>query len=366
KPEAVHQAMDAFSRQQAGNPGRGSHAMAVGAARAVSETRARLARLIGAESPSQIAFALNATDALNMAIHGVLRPGDHVVTTMLEHNSVMRPLHGLAKRGVITLDCVRCGPSAILDPEDIQRHWRPNTRLIAMTHCSNVTGTIQPIEAVARIARERGILLLVDAAQSAGVLPLDVKGLGVDLLAAPGHKGLLGPMGTGFLYVRSGLELEHWRLGGTGTRSEDLEHPGEMPERLEAGTLNALGLAGLGAGIQFLQANGSALEHERYLAARFVAGLAEVRGATVFGDMDPQKRVGTVSFTITDVDPIDLAAILDQHFQIAARSGLHCAPCAHKTIGTLPHGTVRFSFGRFNTIDQVEAALGAIEEIATT
>lgn len=366
KPEAVYQAMDAFARNAAANPGRSSHSMAVTASSVIYETRARVAKFFGAAAPAQIAFTLNTTDALNIAIKGVLRPGDHVITTPLEHNSVIRPLAGLSKRGEITIDRVRCGASGIIDPDEIRKQLRPDTRLIVVTHCSNVLGTIQPIEEVAALAKAHGALLLVDGAQSAGVVQVDVAKMGIDLFAAPGHKSLLGPMGTGFLYVRPGLELSCFREGGTGTRSEDAVQPDDMPDRLEAGTPNGVGLAGLGAGLKFLQsqASGTVLEHERSLADRFTQGVREIPGITIYGDPDPSRRVGIVCFSLAEMEPVDLAAILDQSFQIAARPGLHCAPEAHRTIGTFPQGAVRFSFGHFNSPEQVDDAVAAIRSIA--
>jgi cysteine desulfurase/selenocysteine lyase len=366
KPESVYQVMDAFARNAAGNPGRSSHAMAVAASSAIYDTRVRIAKFFGAESPTQIAFTLNATDALNIAIKGVLRPGDHVISTMLEHNSVIRPLAGLANKGVISLDRVSCGASGIIDPEEIRKLLKPKTRLIAITHCSNVLGTLQPIQEVAQIAKAHGALLLVDGAQSAGVIDINVAKIGIDLFAAPGHKGLLGPMGTGFLYVRPGLELAGFREGGTGTRSEEPLQPEEMPDHLEAGTLNGVGLAGLGAGLKFLQEQGpgAALAHERKLASRFSQGLREVQGITLHGDPNPARRVGIVCFSLAGMEPVDLGAILDQSFEIAARSGLHCAPDTHRMLGTLPQGTMRFSFGQFNTLEQVDEALVAIRSIA--
>ena len=365
KPEPVYQAMDAFSRNSAANPSRSSHAMAVAASSVVNETRARVAKFFGATSPAQIVFTLNATDSLNIGIKGVLRPGDHVITTMLEHNSVIRPLSGLARRGVITFDRARCGASGIVDPDEIRKLLQPQTRLIVLTHCTNVLGTIQPIAEVAEIAKAHGALLFVDGAQSAGVIPLDVAKLGIDLFAAPGHKGLVGPMGTGFLYVRPGLELAAFREGGTGTRSEEPMQPSEMPDHLEAGTPNGVGLAGLNAGLKFLQsqAPGSALEHERSLAHQFTQGIGELPGITIHGDANPSRRAGIVCFSLAEMEPVDFGAILDQNFQIAARPGLHCAPDTHRTIGTFPQGAMRFSFGQFNTSEQVDEALSALRSI---
>jgi cysteine desulfurase/selenocysteine lyase len=366
KPPEVSAAMADLLAHGAGNPGRSGHALAVTAQAAVSDTRRLLASFFGARDPSRIVFALNATDALNVALWGLLRPGDRVVTTSLEHNAVVRPLHALAERG-ISVARVPCAPDGTLDLDDLARALEAApTRLVAMTHASNVCGTVLPAREAALLAHRHGAVFLLDAAQTAGVLPIDVAEMGVDLLAFPGHKGLLGPTGTGGLFVSPDVRLAPLRQGGTGTRSEDERQPEELPEALEAGTVNTVGIAGLGAAVRFLQGRG--LEriraHEAALGARLLAGLADVPGLRVHGTGDPQRRVAVVSLTVEGWEPVDLGAALDSAFGIAVRPGLHCAPLAHRTLGTFPLGTVRLSPGAFTTEDEVDQALAALRALA--
>ena len=366
KPESVYTAMDQFFRRYGANPGRGGHAMAIEAEHVMGRARNRIAKFFNAESPDRVIFTLNATDALNMAIKGMVKPGDHVISSMLEHNSVTRPLVGLQQRGVISLDRVRCGHEGLIDPRDIEERINKDTALIAVTHCSNVTGTLQPIEEIARLAKEREVPLLVDGSQSAGVCDIDLRAMGIDLFAAPGHKGLLGPTGTGVLYVREGLELTWFREGGTGSESELAVHPTQMPYRLEGGTPNTLGIAGLSAAVEFLEAQepGAILNHERALSRRLIDGLDGMPGVSIQGSLKEEQRLGLVSMTIEDMEPVDVSAILDQSFGIATRAGLHCSPVMHEMLGTLPQGTLRFSFGFANTAEDVDKALAAIKEIA--
>jgi len=370
KPDIVYATMDQFARGRAGNPGRGAHVMALAASTAVDDARVQLARLFRIADARRIVFGASATDALNLALFGLLRPGDHVVTSSLEHNSVVRPLRALQDQGVSTTK-VQADAYAWVDPADVERALTPATRLIVLNHVSNVTGTIQEIRAVGRLARERGLLFLVDAAQSAGVLPIDVEQDGIDLLAFAGHKGLFGPMGTGGLYIgpRVSLdELRPLRLGGTGGNSAEDQPPRNLPARYEAGTLNAVGLAGLGAGARFVLKQGveAILAHERKLADRLIAGLAELPGVTVYAHPDANRRAAVVSFTIAGWDPADLGAILDQTFEIACRTGLHCAPDAVRTIGAFPAGTVRFTPGYFNTEAEIDTAIDAVASITGT
>ena len=363
KAPGVAEAMVRTLTDAGGNPGRSGHALAVAAQGVVNETRRRLAALLGAPDPSRLVFTANATDALNQALFGLLRPGERVVTTSLEHNAMVRPLAALARRGV-TVERVACAPDGTIDLDDLARalQVRP-TRLVAMLHASNVSGTILPAREAARLAHDHGALFLLDAAQTAGALPIDVRELGIDLLALPGHKGLLGPPGTGALYVAAGVTLTPLRYGGTGVRSEDELMPEELPEGLEAGTLNTLGLAGLGAALRYLSERGVAAvrAHEVALTERLLAGLREISGLRVHGVADPARQVATVSISLPGWEPTDLAAVLDSSFGIAVRAGLHCAPEAHRTLGTFPAGTVRLSSGCFTTsedIDQVVKALG--------
>jgi cysteine desulfurase family protein len=366
KPESVYRAMDEFARRWAGNPGRSGHRMAVEAEHRVQRCRAAVARLLNAESPDRVVLTLNATDALNIALCGFLRPGDHVITSPTEHNSINRPLARLAAEGKIEVDKAPCDPDGTVPPREIERRVRKNTRLLAITHCSNVLGVLNPIDEYARLARARGIVTLIDASQSVGVAPLDVRALGLDLVAFPGHKNLFGPMGTGALYVAPGVELAPWREGGTGFKADQERQPEEMPFRLEGGTPNAHGSAGLAAGVEFVENEGleKILRHERDLALRFIEGARKIPGVEVFGGRSPERQLGPVSVRVAGVEPSEVGRILDERYDIACRPGLHCAPGTHRFLGTFPAGTVRFSFGLFNTEEHVEAALRALREVA--
>ena len=368
KPPAVAASIVDFLEHRAGNPGRSGHALAVAADAVVAATRSELAALFGAPDPARIVFTLNATDALNMALWGLLVPGDRVVTTSIEHNAVVRPLHALAERGV-TVTRVACAPDGTLDLDDLDRALRSGpVRLVAMCHASNVVGTILPARDAARLAHEHGSLFLLDAAQTAGVLPIDVREMGIDLLAVPGHKALLGPTGTGALYVAPGVRLTPLRQGGTGTRSGEEHQPEELPAGLEAGTLNTVGIAGLGASLRYLRGRGREAihAHETGLTARLIHGLADVAGVTIHGTRDAALQVATVSVSLDGWEPVDVAAALDSSFGIAVRSGLHCAPLAHRTLGTFPRGTVRLSPGLFSTDEDVDRAVTAIRKLART
>jgi cysteine desulfurase/selenocysteine lyase len=368
KPPAVAASIVDFLEHRAGNPGRSGHALAVAADAVVAATRSELAALFGAPDPARIVFTLNATDALNMALWGLLVPGDRVVTTSMEHNAVVRPLHALAERGV-TVTRVACAPDGTLDLDDLDRALRSGpVRLVAMCHASNVVGTILPARDAARLAHEHGSLFLLDAAQAAGVLPIDVLEMGIDLLAVPGHKALLGPTGTGALYVAPGIRLTPLRQGGTGTRSGEEHQPEELPAGLEAGTLNTVGIAGLGASLRYLRGRGREAihAHETSLTARLIHGLADVAGVTIHGTRDAALQVATVSVSLDGWEPVDVAAALDSSFGIAVRAGLHCAPVAHRTLGTFPRGTVRLSPGLFSTNEDVDRAVTAIRKLART
>lgn len=366
KPPAVTESIVDFLAHSAGNPGRSGHVLALAAQTVVAATRRQLASLFGVPDPSRIVFALNATDALNTALWGLLRPGDRVVTTSIEHNAVARPLHALAERGV-EVTRVACAPDGTLDLDDLDRALRSGpVRLVAMCHASNVVGTILPAREAAKLAHGQGALFLLDAAQTAGVLPIDAREMGIDLLAVPGHKGLLGPTGTGGLYVAPGVRLSPLRQGGTGTRSEEERQPEELPEAFEAGTLNTVGIAGLGAALRYLGDRGQQAirAHEVALTTRLIDGLREVPGVRVHGTGNPALQVGVVSLSVEGWEPVDFAAVLDSSFGIAVRSGLHCAPLAHRTLGTFPRGTVRLSPGCFTTDDDVDQALAAVRELA--
>jgi len=364
KPPEVAQAMLAYLNEVGASPGRAGHRAAAEAEDLVADARRRLTDLFHGQDPQRLVFCLNCTDALNMAIKGVLRPGDHVVATMLEHNSVLRPLQALADAGVIEWTRVPVGAGGFVDPGAVAAAVRPRTRLIVCTHASNVLGTIQPIEEIGRIARQRDLLFLVDAAQTAGLIPLSVVEMNIDLLAFPGHKALLGPPGTGGLYVGPRATLRPWREGGTGGDSATPTQPEEMPYFLEAGTPNTVGIVGLGAALKVLNP-GSALAHERAMVRRMLDGLGSRTGVHVLGDTDLGRRVGTVSLRIESMEPEEAAGVLDASFGIAVRAGLHCAPYAHRAMGTFPLGTLRVSPGPWTTPEQIDAVLEALSQIAS-
>jgi cysteine desulfurase family protein len=362
KPEAVYAAMDKAGREEAGNPGRSGHALSLAAGRVVEDARLAVASLLGLPHPERLIFTLNATDALNLALFGLLRPGDHVVTDSLGHNSLTRPLAVLETEGVAVTK-VSADPVNGADPQEIKRALRPKTRLIAVTHVSNVAGTTNPLPEIQAVAQAAGVRLLVDASQSAGCRPLPVV---PDLLAFPGHKALLGPQGTGALYAGPEIDLRPLRFGGTGSFSESLTQPAILPDRYESGTANTPGLAGLAAGARFLQAKGLAAvaAEEARLANILLDGLAQIQGVRIYGPPPGPERAGVVSFRIKGLPPVDIAAILDQSFGIAVRAGLHCAPDAHRSLGTLEGGTVRASLSPLNTEADAEAFVAAVASIA--
>jgi cysteine desulfurase family protein len=365
KPETVYQAVDTCLRQSGANPGRSAHRMGLDASRLVTEARSLAARLFNAPDPLRIIFTYNTTEALNLGLKGLLQPGDHVVTDSLAHNSVTRPLALLSGRGVEVTKL----PASLADgvhPAQVEAAVQTNTRLIVLAHASNVSGTLNDIRAVGAIARSRGVLFLVDAAQTAGSFPLDVQAMHIDLLAFPGHKGLLGPQGVGGLYLREGLLLTPLKEGGTGSHSESPLQPEACPERYESGTLGTPAIAGLAAGLKFLMSEGihRIREKERLLTDCLLRGLSEIPGVTVYGPPPGTERAALVSFNIQGLSPSITASILDQSFGIAARAGLHCSPEAHKALATLPEGAVRFSVGYFNTAAEVEQALNAVQSIA--
>jgi cysteine desulfurase family protein len=367
KPESVYKAMDHFGRENLANPGRASHKMALASERLLDDTRHRLNQFFHGDEPERFIFTLNCTDALNMAFKGILSDGDHVITTDLEHNSVSRPLRAMELASRITLTRVYASRTGFIDPDDIRRAINPKTRLIALTHASNVLGTIQPVAAVGNLARERDLLFLVDSAQTAGVVQIDVGEMNIDLLAFPGHKCLLGPTGTGGLYVGPRAKLRAWREGGTGGDSSNEIQPTEFPYFLEGGTPNVLGVAGLAAGLEFIEEQGvdSIRRHELDLIERLWRRLEEIGGYAVFGDRDQAKRVGTLSFRSDSLPAAELGGILDQSFDLAVRPGLHCAPYIHRSLGTFPDGTIRISPGPFNTKQDIDCLARALAEIAT-
>lgn len=361
KPEAVYAAVDRTLRHLGASPGRGGHRLALEAGRALFEARETVGEFFGIADSARIAFTASATESLNFALFGLLRPGDRVVTSTMEHNAVTRPLRVLQDRGV-TVVKVPADRQGFIDPAAIRAACAERTRLVVLSHCSNVTGTLQPIEEIGPWCRREGVYFLVDAAQSAGLFPIDVEAMGIDLLAVPGHKGLLGPPGTGCLYVRPGLELTPLIYGGTGGNSHSDLPPEAMPERLEAGTLNAPGLAGLRAGIDFVRREGCAAirMREADLMERLIRGLREIAGVELYGPLDPRLHGGALSFNLAGRDPAEVGFLLDRDHGIFVRVGLHCAPDAHRTIGTFPRGTVRVSPGCFTSFEEIEHLLAAV------
>ena len=364
-PGTLERALERY-RELGVSPGRGNHDLAVRASDAVDEVRAKVAAFFGAPDPERVAFGANATDALNQVILGLVQPGDHVVATRLDHNSVLRPLHHLAQTGVITWDAAPFDERGIVRADAVEALLRPNTRLVVMTHASNVLGTVQPVAEIARRCAARGIPLVVDAAQSAGQVPLDMAALGISALAFTGHKSLYGPSGIGGLVVMPSLQVATTRFGGTGMDSASLVHTQAYPLRLEAGTLNLLGVLGLGEGLDFVESKGVAELHAREgaLLARLRAGLRAIDGVTLYrADGDLTDRVGVLACNVPGVHPQDVGAILDGDFDIAVRVGVHCAPLVHRDLGTIDRGAVRFSLGAFTTEADVDAAVEAMRAV---
>lgn len=364
KPAAVSRAV-AGSLRRATSPGRGGHGLSREADRILFNAREELAALFGAENSSAIVFAGNATDALNTALFGLLAPGDRVVTTSMEHNAVARPLRALEDRG-LTLEIVACDKDGSLPLTAMNTALAAGAKALVVTHASNVTGTIMPLAAIGRMASAAGALFIVDAAQTAGAEPIDVPAMGIDVLAFSGHKALLGPQGTGGLYVRTGVNVTPLRFGGTGSQSESDRQPEFYPDRLESGTPNTPGIAGLLAGLRYIKKRGLAAIRagEKERADALVAGLSATGGVRVFGPPPGAPRAAVISFTVGDSDSGEIAHRLEQEYGIACRGGLHCAPWAHQTIGTVATGTVRFSPGCFTTKEEVTAALAAVRSIA--
>ena len=364
KPEAVTRAVLRALTEDNGNPGRSGHRRALAGARILLEGRERLAALLGAPDPFGIVYCFNCTDALNLAIKGCLRRGDHVISTLLEHNSVLRVLTELRVSGQIDLTLLPADGDGRVCPEDVRRALRPSTRLAVVTQASNVTGILQPVAEIGRVCRESGVLFLIDGAQAAGVFPTDVSALGCDMYAFPGHKGLLGPQGTGGLYIRAGLALRTLREGGTGSVSDSMRQPIDAPERYESGTVNLPGIAGLGAGVEYVSGRLSQIMmHERELTGALLEGLDAVPGIVIYSPREEAARAGIVSFNLGDLSSSQLAdALAAKGF--AVRGGLHCAPTAHRFLGTLRRGVVRASVGHANTFEEIEAFVRAVRALA--
>jgi cysteine desulfurase family protein len=365
KPESVYDAVDHFNRCLGGNPGRGSHHATLKAGSILLDAREALSRLFNIKDCEQIAFTSNITESLNIALKGYLRPGDHVISTSMEHNAVARPLYSLSQQGV-EWTAVACAGDGSLDPEEIRKAIKPNTRVVCLLHASNLTGTILPIAEVGRICRDNGLLFIVDSAQSAGVLPIDVEEQNIDVLAFTGHKGLLGLQGTGGIYVAPGIEIRTLKEGGTGSLSEYLQHPEIMPDHLESGTPNTPGIVGLLAGVNFILQTGpeNIRKHEQEMTQMLLDGLREIKGVRIYGPGDSKKQTAVIAFNIDDVDCGQLSMQLDYQYGIITRSGLHCAPLAHQVIGTLERGTCRFSPGYFTSKDEIKTVIRAIHDLS--
>ncbi len=368
KPPQVKEAMNRFMDEVGANPGRSGHFRSIEAARIVFEAREALSVLFHVKDSSRIVFALNATESINLALKGLLKPGDHVITSSMEHNSVMRPLRDLEKKG-IALSIVTCSREGMLDSREVEKKIQSNTKMVVLNHASNVTGTLLPVEEVGSIVRKHDLLLLVDAAQTAGAYPIDIEKDHVDLLVFTGHKSLYGPQGTGGLVIGERIDekkMTPLKQGGTGSRSEFEEQPDFLPDCFESGTPNGVGLAGLLAGVQFVLGKGveQIRQNEMVLVEKLIKGLREIRQVKLYGPESQGDRIATLSFNVARLLPSDTAARLEKEFGILCRPGLHCAPAAHHTIGSFPAGTVRFGTSAFNTEVEIETAIRAIFQIS--
>lgn len=364
KPKEVIDAVVA-AMSSMGNAGRGVNEASLSASRLIYDSREKLCRLFGAEDPRQIVFTANSTESLNIAIKGILNPGDHVIATMLEHNSVLRPLYEMEKKG-IRLTIVKSNPEGTLDLADIENAIAPDTKMIVCTNGSNLTGNYIDPEPIGTLAREKGIVFVVDASQTAGVFPIDVQKMKIDVLCFTGHKGMLGPQGTGGMYVRKGLSVRPLLSGGSGVQTYSKTHPTEMPTALEAGTLNGHGIAGLHAAVEYLEKTGvdTIRAREQDLMWRFYEGVKEIPGVKVYGDFSTKNRCAIVTLNIGDYDSSEVSDELLTEYGISTRSGGHCAPLMHEALGTVEQGTVRFSFSHYNTEEEVDTAIRAIRELA--
>ncbi|HIW31372.1 MAG TPA: aminotransferase class V-fold PLP-dependent enzyme [Candidatus Paenibacillus intestinavium] len=365
KPEAVIQAVTHALVHDSANPGRGSHAMAVRASRVLFNGRKQLAKLFGIKNPNDIAFTYNTTMALNMAIKGFVKSGDHVIATSVEHNSVRRPLYELEENNNVEVTYIDADEEGHIDMTHLKQSFKENTTLIVVNHSSNLLGTIMPLEEISEIAHKQGVKVLVDGAQSAGIIPIDVEAMGIDMLAFPGHKGLLGPQGTGGLYIAPDIDLKPLLHGGTGSQSEAAYQPLVRPDRYEAGTQNTAGIAGLTEGVKHVLAIGveQIYAQEWELAQQLLKGLQEIEGVQCLGPQLGEPRTAIVAFNIPHIDPSELSFILDQHYNIAVRAGFHCTPTAHQVAGTTERGAVRASIGYGTTKEQVDVFIGAVAEI---
>ena len=364
KPQEVIDAV-VIAMSSMGNAGRGVNDASLSASRIIYDTRERLCRMFGGTDPRQVVLTCNSTESLNIAIRGLLSPGDHVITTMLEHNSVLRPLYDLEAKGT-GLTIIESGRSGNFDIEDMKRAVRPETKMIVCTNGSNLTGNYVELKPIGEFARERGILFVVDASQTAGVFPIDVEDMKIDVLCFTGHKGLLGPQGTGGMYVREGVNIRPLKAGGTGVQTYSKSQPVQMPTALEAGTLNGHGIAGLHAALGYIEEHGidAIRKREQGLMRRFYEGVKDIENVTVYGDFDTMDRCAIVTLNIGDYDSSEVSDELLTGYGISTRSGGHCAPLMHKALGTVGQGAVRFSFSHYNTDEEVDAAVKAVRELA--
>ena len=364
KPQEVIDAV-VFAMTSLGNAGRGTTEAALDAARTIYGAREKIAGFFGVKNPKQVVFTSNSTESLNTAIHGLIKPGDHVISSVMEHNSVLRPLYEREEAGA-ELTLIECDEKGRLLTDDIEKNIRDNTRAIVLTHGSNLSGNVNDIERVGRIAKAHGLLFIVDASQTAGVIPVDVEKMNIDVLCFTGHKSLLGPQGTGGMCVREGLEIEPLKRGGSGVDTYNHRHPSEMPTALEAGTLNGHGIAGLSAAIDFIEKTGinEIREKEQSLMKRFVDGVRDIPGVKLYGDFDAEIRCPVVALNIGNADSSEISDILSMDYDIATRPGAHCAPEMHKSLGTVEQGAVRFSMSYFNTGEEIDSAICAVREIS--
>ena len=364
KPQAVIDAVIA-AMSSMGNAGRGANEASLSASRVIYDTRDKLCQFFGAENPRQIVFTNNSTESLNIAIKGLLNPGDHVITTMLEHNSALRPLYEMEKKGV-KLTIIRSNEKGTFDLKDMEDAICPETKMVICTNGSNLTGNYIDIEKVGEMAHKHGLLFVVDASQTAGVFPIDVQRMQIDVLCFTGHKGLLGPQGIGGMYVREGLAVRPLKCGGSGVQTYSKTHPAEMPTALEAGTLNGHGIAGLGAAVDYLNETGIDVvrEKEQRLMRKFYEGVKEIPDVKVYGDFSTFDRCAIVALNIGDFDSSEVSDALLTEYGISTRPGGHCAPLMHEALGTVEQGAVRFSFSHYNTDEEVDAAIAAVRELA--
>ncbi len=367
KPEEVYAFIDHFYRNFGVNPGRSGYDLCMEAGKVVEDTRKLLTKFFNGKDPNRLCFSYNSTDALNLIIFGILKEGDHAITTTLEHNSVLRPLYHLYKFNGVEVDYIPFNNKGFVDPDDFPKKFKRNTKLVVVNHASNVIGTVQPIKEIGKYCKERGITFAIDASQTAGKIPIDIEKMNVDIVAFTGHKSLMGPTGIGGLYVREGVEIRHTRAGGTGVRSAVRTHLYEYPYRLEYGTINTLGVAGLHAGVKWIEKKGieNIHEHEMKLTEMLVEGLKEIEGVTLYCQDDLKNHISVLSFNIDGLEALNTGIMLDVDYNIACRTGLHCAPLVHEQFGTDKiKGAVRFSIGPFNTEEDIKIAIKAVKEIS--